>query len=120
MPKKKNNKIGIDQESSKILAQKLNELLANYQIFYMNVHGFHWNIQGDKFFELHPKFEELYTDLLLKIDEIAERILTTGHTPLHTWTVESVSSPSSSETATATATVASAASPSGGAMPAAS
>ena len=86
MAKKKNNKIGIDQESSKMLAQKLNELLANYQIFYMNVHGFHWNIQGDKFFELHPKFEELYTDLLLKIDEIAERILTTGHTPLHTFT----------------------------------
>ena len=57
MAKKKNNKIGIDQESSKILAQKLNELLANYQIFYMNVHGFHWNIQGDKFLNYTPSLK---------------------------------------------------------------
>lgn len=47
--------------------------------------GFHWNIKGDKFFELHVKFEELYNDLLLKIDEIAERILTLGHTPIHNY-----------------------------------
>ena len=46
----------------------------------------HWNIKGEKFFELHLKFEELYTDALLKIDEIAERILTLGFTPLHTFT----------------------------------
>ena len=35
----------------------------------MNTRGFHWNIQGEKFFELHLKFEELYNDFLLKIDE---------------------------------------------------
>ena len=51
----------------------------------MNVRGFHWNIKGDKFFELHLKFEELYNDLILKIDEIAERILTLGHTPVHSY-----------------------------------
>lgn len=38
-----------------------------------------------KIFELHQKFEELYTDLLVKIDEVAERILTLGTTPLHTF-----------------------------------
>jgi starvation-inducible DNA-binding protein len=42
----------------------------------MNTRGFHWNIKGEKFFELHVKFEELYNDLILKIDEIAERVLT--------------------------------------------
>ncbi|MCB0635875.1 MAG: DNA starvation/stationary phase protection protein, partial [Lewinella sp.] len=67
------------------LADKLNTLLANYQVFYMNARGFHWNIKGDKFFELHLKFEELYNDSLIKIDEIAERILTLGFTPLHTY-----------------------------------
>lgn len=36
-----------------------------------------------KVFELHVKFEELYNDLLLKVDEVAERILTLGHTPEH-------------------------------------
>ena len=72
------NTIGLDQEKAENLAKKLNTLLSNYSIFYQNTRGFHWNIQGDKFFELHLKFEEIYNDLLLKIDEIAERILTLG------------------------------------------
>lgn len=80
------NRIGLDPKKSAELAEKLNTLLANYQVFYMNTRGFHWNIKGEKFFELHLKFEELYNDLILKIDELAERILTLGHTPVHTYT----------------------------------
>jgi len=80
------SKIGLDEEKSKELAENLNVLLANYQVFYMNTRGFHWNIKGDKFFELHLKFEELYNNLLLKIDEVAERILTLGAVPIHTYT----------------------------------
>ena len=79
------NIIGLENEKAEILAGKLNLLLANYSVFYMNVRGYHWNIRGDKFFELHAKFEELYNDLILKIDEIAERILTLGHTPYHSY-----------------------------------
>ncbi len=75
--------IGLDKTQSEELANKLNALLANYSIFYQNTRGFHWNIKGSNFFELHLKFEELYNDLLLKMDEIAERILTLGHTPKH-------------------------------------
>ena len=77
------NTIGLNKEKAKELAAKLNELLADYQVFYTNVRGFHWNIKGEKFFELHLKFEELYNDLILKIDEIAERILTLGEKPEH-------------------------------------
>ncbi len=77
------NGIGLDKKLSKKLSEKLNHLLADYQVLYMNTRGFHWNIKGDKFFELHLKFEELYNNFQLKIDEIAERILTLGHTPLH-------------------------------------
>ena len=79
------NQIGLETQESKGLSDKLNTLLANYQVFYMNVRGFHWNITGEKFFELHAKFEELYNDLLTKVDEVAERILTLGNTPLHTF-----------------------------------
>jgi starvation-inducible DNA-binding protein len=79
----KKNMIGLDEKKAKNLAEHLNELLSNYQIFYMNTRGFHWNIKGQKFFELHLKFEELYNDLFLKIDEVAERILTLGYTPSH-------------------------------------
>lgn len=82
----KKNQIGLDEKQGKQLSDKLNTLLSNYQLFYINARGFHWNITGEKFFELHLKFEELYTDALLKIDEIAERILTLGHTPLHSFT----------------------------------
>ena len=77
------NKIGLDQDKANQLVEKLNDLLANYHIYYMNVRGFHWNIKGKKFFELHVKFEELYNDLQLKIDEVAERILTLGGAPVH-------------------------------------
>ena len=79
------NSIGLHEGSASQLAEKLNHLLANYQIFYMNVRGYHWNVKGNDFFELHAKFEELYDDLLLKIDEIAERVLTLGHRPAHAY-----------------------------------
>lgn len=82
---KKMNNIGLDKKMSGQLIEKLNDLLANYQVFYQNARGFHWNIKGEKFFELHLKFEELYNDLQLKIDEIAERILTLGGTPIHSF-----------------------------------
>jgi starvation-inducible DNA-binding protein len=77
--------IGLDKKKSEKLAQQLNVLLANYQVYYQNLRGFHWNIKGPKFFELHLKFEELYNDAQIKIDEVAERILTLGHTPLHSF-----------------------------------
>lgn len=79
------NAIGLHESSASQLAERLNALLANYQIFYMNVRGYHWNVKGQQFFELHAKFEELYTDLLTKVDEVAERILTLGHQPLHAY-----------------------------------
>ena len=47
------NNIGLDVQKSKELAHALNDLLANYAIIYQNIRGYHWNIQGDKFFELH-------------------------------------------------------------------
>src|SRR5690606_39160639 len=81
------NSIGLDVEKSKKLAEKLNELLADYSVFYQNIRGYHWNIKGDKFFELHDKFQELYEDLFVKIDEVAERIRTLGHTPNHQYSV---------------------------------
>lgn len=79
------NLIGIDKKKAKKLSKNLNELLANYQMFYQNLRGLHWNIQGKEFFELHLKFEELYDDAVIKIDEIAERILTLEGEPLHTF-----------------------------------
>lgn len=62
---------------------KLNTLLGTYQVHYQNLRALHWNIKGENFFELHLKYEELYTRTQEIIDELAERILTLGATPLH-------------------------------------
>lgn len=77
--------LGLDRKKVEALNLSLNELLANFQIYYQNLRGLHWNIKGKSFFELHVKFEELYTDSQEKIDMIAERILTLEGTPLHTF-----------------------------------
>ena len=77
--------IGLKEDDCQKISEKLNVLLANYSVFYQNTRGSHWNIKGEQFFTLHPKFEELYNNLVLKIDEIAERILTLGATPAHNY-----------------------------------
>ena len=77
------NQIGLDSAYSNQMAEKLNLLLSNVQVFYMNVRGFHWNITGKHFFKLHEKFEELYDDLNEKADEIAERVLMLEGKPIH-------------------------------------
>jgi len=79
------NSIGLEVKDAKLLAKDLNILLANFQIYYQNLRGIHWNIKGKRFFDLHIKFEELYIDANLKVDLIAERVLTLGETPLHTF-----------------------------------
>ncbi|MBC3846264.1 DNA starvation/stationary phase protection protein [Winogradskyella echinorum] len=74
--------LNIRDEKSLSTVVELNTLLANYHIYYQNLRNFHWNVLGENFFDLHNKFEELYTDARLKIDEIAERILTLRYHPM--------------------------------------
>ena len=77
--------LGLDKKETANLVSELNGLLSNFQIYYQNLRGLHWNIKGKNFFELHVKFEEFYTDSQVKIDDIAERILTLQGKPLHTF-----------------------------------
>ena len=79
------NALGLPIEESKVLVKELNVLLSNFQVYYQNLRGLHWNIKGKRFFDLHVKFEEFYNDSQIKIDLIAERVLTLGGTPLHTF-----------------------------------
>ena len=79
------NTLGLPVKETEIIIIDLNVLLANFQVYYQNLRGLHWNIRGKRFFDLHLKFEELYNDSQLKIDLIAERVLTLGGTPLHTF-----------------------------------
>lgn len=70
-------------ETTNELVQKLNKLLATYQIHYQNLRGLHWNIKGENFFELHVKYEELYIRTQDIIDDIAERLLSLEAEPYH-------------------------------------
>lgn len=79
------NSIGLNADKSKELSNDLNTLLANFQRYYQNLRGIHWNVKGKGFFDLHVKFEELYTDANAKVDMIAERVLTLGGIPQHTF-----------------------------------
>lgn len=79
------NSIGLPSAEAEVLAAELNVLLANFQVYYQNLRGLHWNIRGKRFFDLHLKFEELYNDSQLKIDLIAERVLTLDAVPFHTF-----------------------------------
>jgi starvation-inducible DNA-binding protein len=72
---------GIKKEGAAAIVPELGKLLADLQIFYANMRGFHWNIKGKAFFALHAKFEDQYDYLADKVDEVAERILMLGGTP---------------------------------------
>lgn len=78
----KMNYLGFKKDEVAITSTALNGLLANYHIYYQNLRNFHWNVNGENFFDLHALFEELYNDARLKIDEIAERILTLRMRPI--------------------------------------
>ncbi|WKN29730.1 DNA starvation/stationary phase protection protein [Porifericola rhodea] len=69
---------------SEKLVKQLNQLLADYQLYYQNLRGFHWNVKGHLFFHLHDKFESLYKEANETVDEIAERVRALGAIPLHT------------------------------------
>lgn len=71
----------LDEQGANNIVVALQQLLADFQIHYANLRGFHWNIQGHGFFILHSKFEDLYNDAAEKVDELAERILMLGGTP---------------------------------------
>ncbi|WP_037320948.1 Dps family protein [Salegentibacter sp. Hel_I_6] len=74
--------LGLDKEKTKTTVDELNVLLADYHLYYQKLRNFHWNVIGKNFFDLHEKFEELYDEAKLKVDEIAERILTLRYTPI--------------------------------------
>lgn len=73
--------LGLDEKKTTNTVKELNVLLADYHLYYQKLRNYHWNVIGKNFFDLHEKFEELYDDAKIKVDEIAERILTLRFQP---------------------------------------
>ena len=74
---------GLNPDKLQGVVNGLQQLLADYQVFYSNLRGFHWNVKGKNFYVLHEQFEKMYDDAAEKIDEIAERILMLDGIPAH-------------------------------------
>ena len=66
------------------LSQELNVQVATWSVVYTKLHNFHWYVKGHQFFTLHVKFEKLYNEATLHMDEIAERLLALGGKPVAT------------------------------------
>ena len=76
--------LGLKDNYTNEIIDKLNAYLSNVQVTYMNVRGYHWNITGKQFFALHEKFEEYYDEITEHFDEVAERMLMLGMKPAST------------------------------------
>lgn len=66
------------------LIQAVNQQVANWTVLYTKLHNFHWYVKGPHFFTLHTKFEELYNEAAVIVDEFAERILALDGNPVGT------------------------------------
>ncbi|MFO1446474.1 DNA starvation/stationary phase protection protein [Bacillus sp. Bva_UNVM-123] len=62
----------------------LNVQVANWSVLYTKLHNYHWFVKGPFFFTLHEKFEELYNEAADVVDEVAEKLLANGGTPIAT------------------------------------
>lgn len=76
------NYLNIDKQKILPVVSELNILLADFHVYYQKLRNYHWNVTGKNFFELHTRFEEMYNDSKIKIDEIAERIVTLKYHPI--------------------------------------
>ncbi|MDQ7861062.1 ferritin-like domain-containing protein [Peribacillus frigoritolerans] len=63
---------GLDPQYAKRLADALNIYLANLHVVSAKLRNFHWNVVGVDFIDFHEKLQELYEEVALEIDRIAE------------------------------------------------
>ena len=76
------NYLGLDRKDTQNVTKELNTLLSCYHVYYQNLRHFHWHVEGHNFFDMHQLFEDMYNDAKVKIDDIAERILTLRQKPM--------------------------------------
>ncbi|MBW7455438.1 Dps family protein [Paenibacillus sepulcri] len=64
----------------------LNKQISTWSVLYVKLHNFHWYVKGNQFFTLHVKFQELYEEATLVVDDFAERLLALEGKPVATMT----------------------------------
>ncbi|WP_426449771.1 Dps family protein [Paenibacillus sp. S-38] len=81
--KESSSKSSTSGQDSELLSL-LNQQIANWAVLHMKIHQHHWYVKGPNFFPLHVKFQELYEEASLTLDELAERLLSVGGQPVST------------------------------------
>ena len=71
--------IGISPADRKKSADAVSKLLADTYTLYLKTHGYHWNVEGPHFQQLHIQFMDQYTEMWTAVDELAERVRALGH-----------------------------------------
>jgi starvation-inducible DNA-binding protein len=56
------------------LVTALKKLQADVVVTYFQSHGYHWNVEGMLFPEMHEKWLEVYEDIYGSIDDISEML----------------------------------------------
>lgn len=76
--------MAITNQQQATIHEHLNKQIATWSVLYIKLHNYHWYVKGTQFFTLHAKFQELYEEAALHVDEIAERLLAIKGAPLAT------------------------------------
>ena len=80
--------ITIENKERKMSREKtkaiLNQSVADLSKAAALVNQVHWYLRGPGFMKLHPKMDELMADLNNHLDELSERLITIGGSPVST------------------------------------
>ena len=70
--------IGLKDNARKAAAAALGKVLGSTYVLYLKTQGFHWNVTGPQFIQLHEMFGAQYAQLAAAVDELVERIRALG------------------------------------------
>ena len=70
--------LGISQDHLEKIADIIKETLSDTVILSLKTKGFHWNVTGSDFWQLHDMFDEQHAELGEGADKLAERIRALG------------------------------------------
>ncbi len=75
------NELRLEKEKAEQIIDALNTDLADAYVLYHQLHKHHWNVEGAEFRDIHVFLQEVYEDVELAADEVAERLQALGGVP---------------------------------------
>ncbi|XVH31518.1 DNA starvation/stationary phase protection protein DpsA [Haloferacaceae archaeon DSL9] len=75
------NALRLDTEKAEQIIDALNTDLADAYVLYHQLHKHHWNVEGAEFLEIHVFLQEVYEDVEIAADDLAERLQALGGVP---------------------------------------